>query len=70
MKLKVFFSISRVEFVDINYITTKFRKKIENMKKNFARVNETFQIGIDSADGKWAYSPTDKYSDVRSGFSF
>jgi len=52
----------RVEFVDINYITKKFRKKIEEMKKNFARVNENFQIGIDGAEGKWGYWPTDKYT--------
>ena len=34
------------------------------MKKNFARVNENFQIGIDGAEGKWGYWPTDKYTHV------
>ena len=62
---KICFDLFRVEFVDINYITEKFRKKIEEMKKNFARVNENFQIGIDGAEGKWGYWPTDKYTHVR-----
>ena len=34
------------------------------MKKNFARVNEKFDIGIDGAEGKWTYTPTDKYTHV------
>ena len=62
---KICFDLFRVEFVDINYITEKFRKNIEEMKQNFARVNENFQIGIDGADGKWGYRPTDKYTHVR-----
>ena len=39
------------------------------MKKNFARVNEKFDIGIDGAEGKWTYTPTDKYTHVIRYFS-
>ena len=54
----------RVEFVNILNITERFRGKIENMKRNFARVDENFQIGIDSAAGNWGYWPTKKYTHV------
>lgn len=69
-KFNIWFDLLRVEFVDIKSITQKFRGKIEEMKKNFARVNDRFQIGIDGADGKWGYTPTDKYKHVIYLFGF
>ena len=69
VQINIWFDPFRVEFVDINYITKMYRGKIDEMKKNFARVNETFHIGIDGADGKWSYTPTDKYTHVMRYFS-